>query len=307
MLLILIIAVMAYWAIVIEPELLIVKKETLSIPAWSTQLDGFKVAVLSDLHIGTKLGTLKNLNRIVNQTNLQNPDLIVLLGDFDTHAIERSKINTNEVTKSLKKLKAPCGVIAILGNHDVDNDKLIISILKNANITLLQDENTRVNYNNSHFYVSGIKDYWFYKLKVNEMITNIKDNAPIILLAHNPDVFPQIPSRISLTLSGHTHGGIVILPYLNSLFSPSKYGQKYNKGYVVENGRHLFVTSGTGCLHHIRFNDPPEIVMLTLRSQEVTKNVILNTPIQTGINLRSIPDFDKLKMQGRKLINKYNF
>lgn len=90
------------------------------------------------------------------------------------------------------------------------------------------------------------------------------DDAPLILMAHEPDVFPRVPSRVSLTLSGHTHGGQVRL-FGYSPMVPSAYGNRYAYGHVVEDGRHLCVSGGLGCsIAPIRFGSPPEIMVVEL-------------------------------------------
>ena len=92
----------------------------------------------------------------------------------------------------------------------------------------------------------------------------ITDDAPIIHMAHEPDLFPKIPDRVSLTLSGHTHGGQIRL-FGHSFVTPSSYGNRFAYGHVVENGKHLIVSGGLGCsIIPIRFGMPPEIVVLEL-------------------------------------------
>ncbi len=89
------------------------------------------------------------------------------------------------------------------------------------------------------------------------------------MLTHNPDVFPDIPSRVSLTLAGHTHGGQVNFPFVGRPVVPSKFGQRYATGHITENERHLFVTNGIGTsIIPVRFRVPPEIVVLTLQADD---------------------------------------
>jgi predicted MPP superfamily phosphohydrolase len=89
----------------------------------------------------------------------------------------------------------------------------------------------------------------------------------VIVLSHDPDLFPWVPPRASLTLSGHTHGGQINLKPLLSHVIPSRYGDRFANGHVVEGGRHLYVTSGVGTsVHPVRFGRPPEIVVLRLRA-----------------------------------------
>jgi predicted MPP superfamily phosphohydrolase len=92
----------------------------------------------------------------------------------------------------------------------------------------------------------------------------VVDDAPVILLVHEPDVFPQVPDRVALTVAGHTHGGQVrLLGY--APFVPSRYGDRYVYGHIVEEGRHLIVSGGLGCSGMpVRFGSPPEIVMIEI-------------------------------------------
>ena len=93
-------------------------------------------------------------------------------------------------------------------------------------------------------------------------LAKVTDDAPVILLAHEPDIFPRVPSRVSLTLSGHTHGGQVrVFGY--SPMVPSRYGNRYAYGHIVEDNRHLVVSGGLGCsILPVRIGVPPEIVMV---------------------------------------------
>ena len=96
-------------------------------------------------------------------------------------------------------------------------------------------------------------------------LAQIIGNDPAILLAHEPDIFPKVPARISLTLCGHTHGGQVNLPFIGRPIVPSRFGQRYAYGHVIENDRHLIVSAGLGCsILPARFRVPPEIVVVEL-------------------------------------------
>lgn len=97
-------------------------------------------------------------------------------------------------------------------------------------------------------------------------LMQVTDEAPVILMAHEPDVFPKVPSRVALTLSGHTHGGQI--RFLGrSPVVPSRYGNRYAYGHVVEDGRNLIISGGLGCsIAPVRFGVPPEIVVVDLGS-----------------------------------------
>jgi predicted MPP superfamily phosphohydrolase len=104
--------------------------------------------------------------------------------------------------------------------------------------------------------------------KIPDTLRQVRDASPVILISHSPDIFPDVPARVNLTLAGHTHGGQVCLPLVGRLIVPSHYGQRFAYGHIIEGGRHLFVTSGVGTsIIPVRFRVPPEIAMLTIEPQ----------------------------------------
>lgn len=279
------------WMVQIEPNLLIVKNVDLSIPHWSDNLNNTKIAVISDLHIGSKNVNLKKLEEVVEKTNKQNPDLILILGDYDTYLISRSKIPQNEIPKILNKLNAKYGVISILGNHDISHQEIVESILEKTKIKLLQNEKIKIRIKDQNLNIIGTKDLWHFPNQ-SEAITLVeKTTPPTILMSHNPDLYDKVPSNVSLILSGHTHGGEVKFPFIGAPFIPSEYDQRFIKGHIAENNKHIYITSGIGSLTRFRFGNIPEIVILHLYSQESTKQVIINTPSHKNYGNGSIKRF----------------
>lgn len=263
-----------FYAGFVEPNRLIIRQENLFLPDW--QLQNFKVGVISDIHIGIRFVDTNKLEKIVEAVNCQNPDLIVLLGDLEGRYIEKS--NPDKIITLLKQLKAEYGVISILGNHDFYPPSTVKNILNSANIPVLENESLIIS-TNPKLKIVGLKDMWHYKFYPDDIIGNT--TIPTIVLSHNPDYFPQISSDVSLTLSGHTHGGEVYFPFLGAPFVPSKYNQKYRKGYIVENNKHLYVTGGIATLSGFRLFNPPEVVILNLNKQDKT-NKIVNTDVKKG-------------------------
>jgi predicted MPP superfamily phosphohydrolase len=97
-------------------------------------------------------------------------------------------------------------------------------------------------------------------------LQQVPAGAPVLLLSHNPDVFPRIPASVALTLSGHTHGAQVDVPVLRDRITPSRYGARYTGGHIVEDGRHLYVSDGIGTSRlPVRFRAKPELPVLELR------------------------------------------
>ena len=248
----------------IESNRLVVKEQDLKLNNWNKQLDGFRVLIISDLHIGTKRVGMENLQRIVELSNQQGADIIALLGDFDAESITYSSITDEFIISTLDKLKAPNGVFAILGNHDYKPVNVVKNILVNSQIHLLENKCQNTFYNNQEINICGTGDLWHKNVDFAEI--DNRNAYPTVLLTHNPDVFPLASESVALTLSGHTHGGEIIVPLLGSPFVPSKYCQRYHKGRIVENGKTLFVTSGIASLSRIRLFNPPEIVILNLYS-----------------------------------------
>jgi predicted MPP superfamily phosphohydrolase len=100
---------------------------------------------------------------------------------------------------------------------------------------------------------------------VTGTLAKLNDDAPALLITHNPDLFPLIPPRVCLTLAGHTHGGQVAIPFVGRPIVPSRYGERYAIGHIQEHGRRMFVTSGVGTsIIPVRFRVPPEVVFLTI-------------------------------------------
>jgi predicted MPP superfamily phosphohydrolase len=125
------------------------------------------------------------------------------------------------------------------------------------------------------FWLAGLGDQLAYPMggrrfqgvdDLPKTLAQITDDAtPAILLAHEPDIFPQVPARFDLTLSGHTHGGQVRLPFIGRPIVPSRFGQRYAYGHMIEDGRNLIVSGGLGLSNlPVRFGVPPEIVLIEL-------------------------------------------
>lgn len=124
----------------IEPNILIEKNKTLYLPNWDNDLNGLKIAVISDLHIGTKNTNINKINKVIEKINRKNPDIIFILGDYDALSINE-KYEPKEVSNALKKLKSKYGTISILGNHDYSPKNVVKKCLKNSGVILLENEN----------------------------------------------------------------------------------------------------------------------------------------------------------------------
>lgn len=273
------------YAFAIEPGYrLRVQRYALTPPRWTPGLK-LRVACIADLHLGEPHMPLSRLQRIVDTTNGLKPDLILLLGDYAAgHHFVTKKIEVADTAKICAGLSAPLGRYAIMGNHDWWDDLTaqrnrsgpIIGekAFEAAGIPVLENRAIRLEHGGNPFWISGTSSIVALKTgrrgrfdslaDVAATLAQVTDDAPVIHMAHEPDLFTKIPERVSLTLSGHTHGGQVRL-FGWSPIVPSQYGNRFAYGHVVESGRHLVVSGGIGTsIMPVRFGMPPEIVALEL-------------------------------------------
>lgn len=264
-------AALALWGFAIEPSRLIVRAVALQIP----QLPPLRIAVISDLHAGANFIDRAKVQRVVAETNALDADLIVLLGDYLNNGANPDTNRTPEVggyldpalvATDLGQLRARHGVFAVLGNHDwwLDGER-IASLLGAQQIRVLEDEATAIAIEGQPLYLVGLGDFSTRTPHVARTLATVPAGAAIVALTHSPDLFPEIPPRVALTLAGHTHGGQVALPLVGRPIVPLL-RTHYTHGHIEEQGHHLYVTTGIGTsLVPVRFGNPPEIVLLTIR------------------------------------------
>ena len=267
--LIFLILLVPFWAIFIEPNMLLVNRVKMTIPNWPENKKGYKILFIGDLHTGSPFNYEDKIERIVKIANKENVDLVLSAGDYVIYGVVGGKFIPTEVTaKILSQIKSKRGFITVLGNHDwwKGGFKAKKSLEENGFIVL---ENQAINIarkNEKPIWIAGLADSTERIVDIDKTLKQVKSGEPVIILTHEPDTFPQIPNSVSLTLAGHTHGGQIRLPFIGSMYTASIYGDKYAKGYIVEKGKRLFVTTGVGTsILPVRFLCPPEIVILELK------------------------------------------
>ena len=263
----------AAWAGWIEPRRLVVRRSVLALPGWPAELDLLRVAVLTDFHAGSPHVGVDRVRRVVGAVNAQAPDLVCLLGDYvDGRALLARAVDPRAVADALGCLRAPLGVVAVLGNHDWLNvGPRMAGALEGAGIAVLENDARRLRAPGGPLWVAGLSDYRMRAPSFAVALRDVPEDEPVLALSHDPDVFPRAPARVALTLSGHLHGGQVRMPGVGTRHVPSRYGTRYLAGPVVEGRRrrrHLYVSSGVGTSGlPVRFRRPPEVVILTLRPE----------------------------------------
>lgn len=282
-------AVTSAYGVFIEPLYrLRITRYALTPPAWPTDFR-LRLALVADVHACLPWMSSERVARIAQTTNELAPDITLLLGDFVASHRFQSPEEPRSWANALAKLTAPLGVHAILGNHDWWHDEeamrrqagptLVHRMLGEAGIRIYENDAVRLEKDGKPFWLAGLGDQLaFVPVRgwrdprgrgiddLSGTLAKITDDAPVILMAHEPDIFPRVPSRVSLTLSGHTHGGQIALFGWTPVV-PSRYGSRYAYGHKVEEGRHLIVSGGLGCsIVPVRIGSPPEIVVVDMGS-----------------------------------------
>lgn len=262
-----ILPILLVWTFYVEQQMLVSTKITIPIKNLPTEFENYKIVFISDPHTCIPYTKLEKIKRVARLANKQKPDLLILGGDYEvTEMILSKSIATKKTAKILKAINAKDGKYAILGNHDCWNCKSkIIKQLKENGFTVLVNKSTNIGTSKAPLFLVGLGDFDFGDTDFSTLI-KLPKTSPIIAVVHEPDAFPLFPENIDLTLSGHTHGGQIRLPFIGALKTPSAYGNKYSKGLIKEGKKQLFVSSGVGTsILPIRFCNPPEIVVITLK------------------------------------------
>lgn len=257
-----------FWGILVEPNRLVLHQETIAIKNWPQELGSLRIAVLSDIHVGSWCIDDQKLRLIVARTNELRPDMIVILGDYMTgNGTFRHRVDPEVFAPVLRELRAPLGVYSVLGNHDWwwDGPRVRSGLQANG-IKVLDDEVLEVAVRGKSLWLAGLADLWTRPQRIDQTIAKIPAEATVIALTHNPDIFPRLPQRVPLLIAGHTHGAQIRFPVIGPIVDPSSYG--FERGHFFENNHHLFVTTGIGnSIIPIRFGVTPEIVLLTIKTQ----------------------------------------
>ena len=260
---------LAWWALWHEPRSLRLARRGITPPLWPEDLDGLTVGVVSDLHAGAPHVSAERVRRIVEQLNRAEPDLVVMLGDYADPAVALGeRVEPGEVAEALAGLRARFGRYAVLGNHDWhEHGAAMPRALRDRGITVLENEAVQVEGAASPLWVAGVADAITRTPRLEQALAVVPADHTVLLMSHDPDVFPHVPARVALTLAGHTHGAQVDVPVVRDRVTPSQHGARYTQGHQVEGGRHLFVSPGVGTSRFpIRFRARPEVTLLRLEA-----------------------------------------
>jgi len=234
------------------------------------RLDGLKIGVVADFHAGA-FATEKDILKAIRIVNRERPDLIALLGDYVDGAYSHSHKNVKKgsyIFDALKRLNAPLGVYAVLGNHDHWADaSLVRKELSRLPIVTLNNQGVSLD---NGLAIAGVDDFWEGPSHPFKAIKDLHPESVILMLSHNPDVNIQLKGdgRVRLVMSGHTHGGQIRIPVVNRApWVPCSRKYRGQSGLIRETDRRwTFITKGVGTFFiPVRLACAPDIGILRLR------------------------------------------
>jgi predicted MPP superfamily phosphohydrolase len=256
----------------VEPTWLELNHLEVPVQGLPAEFTGFRIAQLTDFHCSRKV-TPSYLNEAIALAGAQNPDLVVLTGDFIHHGFKY----VERIAEVVGELRAPFGVYAVLGNHDfsVRNalgirrfrhlHQVVADALAARGVRVLRNETVRLDRGFAALYLTGVDDLWSRFCNVRCALEGLNPAVPRVVLAHNPQTIEQLDGeRCDLMLSGHTHGGQINWPGVGRPVL-SKRARRFAAGLYRYNGTYLYVNKGIGFGFRFRFGVRPEVAIATLR------------------------------------------
>jgi uncharacterized protein len=256
--------------ILLEPNRPRLVQKEIAFRRWPSRLDGFTIALLSDFHYDPYFSA-HPLRAAIGMVNALSPDLIALTGDFVSEPMSgdpvRGAAAAEPCVELLRKLHAPHGLWAVLGNHDCSTDpEHVTAALRAAGIPVLNNRAVPIERDGARFWLAGVDDVLEGSADIDATLHGAPTDEAVVLMAHEPDYADQVARYpVDLQLSGHSHGGQVRFPFMRPLYLP-ELARKYVWGLYRINALTLYTNPGLGTVTlPVRLNCPPEITLLTLR------------------------------------------
>lgn len=258
--------VLAAFGVLVRRKCERVRTVQLTVRGLGAAFEGYRIVQLSDLHIGSHTPRAR-AERWVARANALDADLVALTGDYVTSGVAFHAT----IAGVLAGLRAKDGVFAVMGNHDYFGDgEPLVTLLREGGVTLLRNERVTLRRGADAIELGGLDDTWTRRADLDAMLEGFSGQAPLIVLAHDPELFPELAQRqAALVLSGHTHWGQIGVPFLEQRYNLSRLSTVYHAGLYRQGAAVLYVHPGLGTTGPpVRFGSAPEITVLELRSAE---------------------------------------
>ena len=247
----------------VEPAWIEVTHVTLRLPRLAPAFCGYRVAQVSDIHLGDwmNVGRFRDVIRAVNG---QAPDVIAITGDFVTRRAEQQ---AGDLAIGLRQLRARDRVVAVLGNHDYwSNPRIIRDLLPASGVRELANDIWTIRRGDAQLHITGVDDIWEERDRLDLVLDGLPRDGAAVLLAHEPDFAETSAAsgRFDLQISGHSHGGQIKFPGCPPIHTPA-FARHYREGW--ERGPHhpIYVTRGIGTMGiPMRFGCPPEVTVIEI-------------------------------------------
>ena len=252
-----------------EAENLELNEIKINLPRLSPRFFDYRIVQLSDIHMGGWMNRVR-LRQVVDLVQTQSADLVVITGDFvfGRSWSESLNIAADEFVSEIKRLAAEIPTLGVLGNHDHWTDaRKVRAMLAQSSIIELNNDVYTIERDEDRLHIAGVDDVWEQKARLDIVMSKLPDSAAPILLAHEPDFADESSKehRFCLQLSGHSHGGQVVLPYLGPPILPYL-GRKYPSGLYKVREMWQYTNRGVGMIEPaILLNCRPEITVITLK------------------------------------------
>lgn len=245
-----------------EHARLVTPEISLAVRDLTPEFAGYRIALVTDLHHGPAVPA-QWLSRVAERVTELDPDLVVLGGDFVSHA----RRDLQRLDEIVARFRARDGTLAVLGNHDhwIDPDA-VAEAVRRGGARLLINEHVLICRGGGAIAIAGVDDFSHGAVRPDNALAGVPPHVPRILLSHNPDLIEYLPPglRVDVMLSGHTHNGQAHLPLIGPITAPSQFGRRYLHGLKRVGQTWLYVSAGIGSAWVPRWGNPPELPVIRL-------------------------------------------
>lgn len=255
------------WAIWIERRFVRIRRMDVAIANLPPEFDGYRIAQLSDLHVGSFDPKSRALEWVA-LSNALEPDLVAVTGDLVTSG----RGFYADVAETLAALRAKDGVFVSMGNHDQSNNDELTRLVAEHGPTVLRNSSQVIRRGQATLNVAGIDGRLATAPEVTATIQNCLAGAPVVLLAHYPSAFSAaVAAGADLILTGHTHGGQLAVPFFSQRLNLARLTGQRSRGLVHSGKTAMYVNAGLGTTGPpMRLAVPPEIALITLRRADAS-------------------------------------